>query len=397
MRKIIFHLSASICIALASFCLLHADEPLLPAEEEPLARVFTIVQHIKEPFTRLETLLEVAAAYTECKEYDKAKDILADVVKEAARTQNAAFKSILLSGLADRYVMAGENEKALAMAQQIPFPDAQSDAMVKIVTSYTQQSQYEKALQAVKGIREPFAKALALCTVIKNARGRFPGVVDEAEAIMSHSSAEVRNLVRVISIGELAKFNSKPATHFSVSEDPFGRYKKLILLAERYIASQSYEQANRILKLATHIASDIKSPLTRNVGLSRIAINYAKIGEFARALELTQELDADYVKIWALSQIIINYNKAGKEQEGLALLVSIEAPQLKNRVCCSIAREYARTSEFKKALEAVEMINDRPVKLKAVLAVARNMQGKQDIPLETKELFSQVLSLLDDT
>ena len=43
------------------------------------------------------------------------------------------------------------------------------------------------------------------------------------------------------------------------------------------------------------------------------------------------------------------------------------------------------------------MINDRSVKLKAVLAVAKNMQGKQDIPLETKELFSQVLSLLDDT
>jgi hypothetical protein len=396
MKKTIFHLSASICIALASFCPLHADEPLLPAEEEPLGRVLAIAQKIEEPRDRLQTLLRVATAYIECKDLDAAKHLLSKVVQGAMRIEDANFKAMLLAELADRYISINENDTALDIARHIPFLDSWSDAMVRIIDGYIRQGQYQKALRLVKNIAEPFPKALALCTVIKSARGRYPNVVHEAENIMRHSSTETRNLVRVISIGELARFDSKPVAHFSVTEDLSERYKKLLLLAEKCTAAQSHEQVKRILTLATHIVKDIKSPLFRNAVLSRIAIIYAKIHEFEKALALTRELDADDIKAGALSQIIINYKKAEKEQEALLLLASTKPPLLKNRVCCLVTYEYARNAELDKALEAAKMIKDKAMQLDAMLAVAKNMQGRNDIPLETKELFNQALSLLNE-
>jgi len=42
------------------------------------------------------------------------------------------------------------------------------------------------------------------------------------------------------------------------------------------------------------------------------------------------------------------------------------------------------------------MIKDKAMQLDAMLAVAKNMQGRNDIPLETKELFNQALSLLNE-
>jgi len=396
MRKTIFHLSASICIALASLCLLHAEEPSFPAEEEPLARVRAIAQKIEEPRDRLQTLLRVATAHIECEELDAAKNILSKVVQGAVRIEDVDFKAVLLAELADRYMSINENDTALEIARHIPFLDSWSDAMVRIMDGYIRQGQYEKALRLVRNIVEPFPKALALCTIIKSARGRYPNVVHEAENIMRHSSTETRNLVRVISIGELARFDSKPAAHFSVSEDLSERYKKLLLLAEKCTVPQSYEQAKRILMLATHIVKDIKSPLFRNAVLGRIAIIYAKIHEFERALALMRELDADYIKMMVLSQIVINYSKAGKEEAARSLLISTEPSLLKNRVCCLVAYEYARNSEFNKALEAAKMIEDEAMQLDAILAVAKNMQGRNDIPLETQELFNQALSLWNE-
>jgi tetratricopeptide (TPR) repeat protein len=394
-KKTLFHLSASLCILLASLCLLRADEPSPPVEEAPLKQILTAAQRIQEPFTRLETLLEVADAYTTCNEYANAKDILAGVMQQAERIRNATFKSILLSELADGYAAIGGEERALSLARQIPFPDARDDAIGGIAAGYVRQGKYERALRAIEGIDEPYARALALYTVIKSTRGVSPGVVHEAEEIIKHSSKETRNFIRVISIGELAKFNSRPAAHFTISDDPFRRYKKLVFFAERYIASQSNEKALQVLRAAVHAAKDIKSPLTRNAALGRCAIDYATTGEFEKALALTQGLESDYVKIWALSRIIIHYYNAGKEEEGLSLLVSIAPAQVKNRVCYFLARAYARVSEFKKALEVLAMITDGPVKFKALLVVAKNMQGNSGIGAETSGLFSRELSLLD--
>jgi len=378
------------------------------SSEEPLTHVLGWAEQIKEPFSKAEALIKIAAAYVELGEEKKAKYILHKALNIATDTEDKFSKAILFSELIDKYVSLNESEKAQEIAKNIEFPDTQSEALLRITEGYMQQNQYEKSRKLIENINEPFAKALAISRLLnKFKESQLYVEVLKMQKIIEKSSPQVKEFTLLILTAEDYKIKNRPIYYFLASRFPFQKAKALIVMGKKYISLKLYEPVKLLLeqavllsadikeeavkseilsqiagsyaqigeyKTASQIAYTIKIPFCRSKALTQIAIGYAQRGEFENALKTTEDIDSEYLKEEALGQVIIQYIKDGKEEEAMRI-VSLSAPlSAKASLYARLADYYIENKELNKAIEISKIIEDPYMKFKVLLAIAKNIE-----------------------
>lgn len=280
-KRALCYLAAAVYINLSVFCI--KDSVQAQGRE-------------KELFSRPNALVKASLVYIKLKNYDKAEKALDAAYRIADKIDEQLSRAIILSEIADKYIMLDKNEKAFKIAGVIAFADVREDAFTKVAYRYIEQSEYKKALEAASRIESPFAQALALYKMVN--RLTDIGLYEEAikiAKVMGSSRVMVNKLVTLqIHLkkalkrdNDLVKRQLLPQSK-SLAE-PYLKAKELVAAAQQYLSLILYEPAKNILSLATLIAEDIKPESLKKDILYKIGITYGRIRGFEEKYKITDD------------------------------------------------------------------------------------------------------------
>jgi Tfp pilus assembly protein PilF len=285
----------------------------------------------------------------------RSASILGQALTASNPIQNADFKTIALSGIAEAYINAGQANAAepilarsLQFAQTInsrnPYPKA--TALERIASLYARINQFDRALQIVRSISIPNYQSETLLTIVN--QYSEAGQVDRAlELLRSIQSADQKSEL-------LAK------------------------IAGRLTA----QQPDRAQQLYSEAISTARS--TQNAqAVVTVAVRYIEAGGLvATAEETVQAIDNAFVKAPAQGMIALAYAKAGQGdrakamlQQALATVATINDASQRNTAIQQLIEQAIQSGRYDYALQ-----------------VAQTIQVGEKIPSERVEVLIQIAS-----
>ena len=434
MKKLLFSFFIFSCINLTFICLC----PAHPADKsafgqinfpstEPLACMFSQVAKLKEPSFQCATLIDIAGAYIELKEFDKSEYILTKAIGLAQHTESRLVKSVLISEIIDKFINLNKNEVALGLVQYIHFADSRADMLVKIVSSYLQQNQYEKAEELTQEINEPSFKALALYRIIERlSTQKLFEELAKIQKIVQLQPPSVQRFLRLILREENKNSEEVPISNLFASKSPSKKTKALIALAKNKIALGAPESAGYILTEAISLSENIKGEYVKNECLAQIGICYVQIGElekartlahsikipfsraellaytaigygeikeFDTALRVISDIDVQCFKEKALAQIIILRLKQGEEKQANGIIEKLESAPVRSRIYAAIIKNYLQNKNYSAALAISKKIENSEIKMKALIEIAKELQKNKQFAGQLRKAFLESLAL----
>jgi hypothetical protein len=154
--------------------------------------------------------------------------------------------------------------------------------------------------------------------------------------------------------------------------DAYARDSLLAVITAKAVASEEEEYATDLLET-------IEDPILHNSAIEKMAIEFARRGEFDTALELTDQL-ADNAS--ALGVIAALYWQSGQKDEALDLARSIEFPQESAIALVQLARLSDHNDEslnlLAEARSVAEEIDSAELKVFALIAIASGYEERAE-------------------
>lgn len=155
--------------------------------------------------------------------------------------------------------------------------------------------------------------------------------------------------------------------------------KALTEIARAYIAIAQVGQASQILSESLRQAQSVNYPnaFRKAWVLQPIAVNYAKLGEFEKAIEIAREIADNYYQSETLAEIAIAYARQGKLESALEIAEAIKLADKKASALAEIAAEAEKAGASDKiseiltrALQVAKTIEDTQVQSGAISKIA---------------------------
>jgi tetratricopeptide (TPR) repeat protein len=174
-------------------------------------------------------------------------------------------------------------------------------------------------------------------------------------------------------------------------ELPPDKVMGLEAIATKYRLVGQNDKATEILSQAVQGANDIWGvSFVKDTVLERIAIAYAKLGDYNRGIQVANQIVEDVPKGRALAQIVAQYVAQGEYDQAREVANSIEAKASKANALIEIA---PKTGEYQQALWAAQKIDENEsAQLKSiVLAKIALLYSKAGQEKQAAEVVSQAL------
>ncbi len=330
----------------------------------------------------------------------------------------AGSKSCLtrtFSEIAVTYAIAGQNDQALQVAQNINRSTLKAEALSRIAVQLAKAGQakqaaevFTQALQFANKIESPPDKVMALEAIA--ARYGKVGQKDKAAEVLSQAvqntkaiwgASFVKDTVLekiAVNYAQLGDYEQGlQVTNKIVGDITKGR--ALAQIVAQYVVVGNYDKARQI-------ANTIEAKASQAKALLEIA---TKTRDYQPALFAAQQIDADEsapLKSMVLCKIVTLYAEAGKKKQAIeALPLALEAtklieePAAKVEQLTKIALLYANVGEkaqaaevFSQAIQLTSQIkeSDKKAELLARVAVKYGQAGEKEL---AKSVFNQALAM----
>lgn len=240
-------------------------------------QALALTRTIKDKFYASRALANIAKSYAAVRQYDQAFR-LAQTISEPS------YKSEALTALANSYAATGQQlqaskvlSQAFTIAETIKFDN--SFQLTDIANSYVAIGEYDQALRVVRTIKDIETQVRALMTIA----GRLTqeGKVEKASEMLSQSLLLARTI-----------------------PSDYARSMYLTFIAGRYSLARQVEKAANVLSQALDAAQAMEEPSKyRSKQLAEIAQEYTAMGQYERALRVTQTIQHPSSKAVALASV----------------------------------------------------------------------------------------------
>lgn len=241
-----------------------------------------------------------------------------------------------------------------------------SPAFADIASSYAAVGQSNQALQVAQNIENLTLKVNVLSQIaVQSAK---TGQVEQSAAIFSQA-LEVANKI----------------------ESPPDKVMALEAIATRYRIAGQKGKAAEVLSQAVQSSDEIWGiSFVKDTVLERIAINYAKLGNYDRGIQVADKIVDDIPKGRALAQIVAQYVAGGDYNQARQVADTIEIQTSKANALIEIA---AKTGDYQQALSVAQTIDEEEsVQLKSIIlgkiALLYSIAGQEK---QAAEVLSQAL------
>lgn len=274
------------------------------AEEHPLDCALVEVQKIKDNSQMSKALIYVAGQFYKSGNQEKNKLIL-----------DQAFD---VAGRLDSY------------HRMPPFIKDFKTPMEEAAIAFAQSGDFEKALEAVHYINEPFYKASAMIetALLLNKAGeknKALSLVDESVTFLDDDALYFDNIFALCKVSkayidlnqmdtalEILQNAEKQAHRIGFSQN---KIIAMMELASVYAKLNRKDVSERILEQACEIAQKTQTPSDKSLEIYIIAGKFAEIGDFDRAYQLACEQDSFSEKAKTLTRIAEKIEETHKHKK----------------------------------------------------------------------------------
>jgi tetratricopeptide (TPR) repeat protein len=205
-----------------------------------------------------------------------------------------------LSNIAISYVNERKFEQALEIVKRIKVDMFRWRILSSISSQYAKDDLYDKGLQIARSIPIDYGEGsgnrwaalsqIALQLARTGQSNRADQVIQEIDDIS----------VRAITLANIAKEYAR--------------------LGNLNVSNQFFSQAVATVKKTSNGQRGALVAFPRDYALSRIAVNHAEVGQYQKAIQLTQAIQQDTFRIGALQDIAVQYGKTGQSDQAVQLL-----------------------------------------------------------------------------
>ena len=376
--------------------------------EKILSQSLQEAQRIESPlpFRKADALQQIAVTYAKAGNYDRAIPIAQSI---ANTDYSVYYKAQALAGIASEYVQDGQLEPALQIAQTINAADTKAKAMAAIAAGYANKKQPEKASQV-------FSQALAVAQAADNPNISKPGLL--ADVALEYAKAgQLDAPLAVVQKLEDAFIKAKSLAAIALLYSQAGQQQQANQLLSQAIESvneikedyQKSEVRQEIIRnsieagqpdYALLVAQTIPDEFARSETLQQVAFQAVEKGQNEFALKIVQAIDKKFVdyRNSVLQRIAIGYAKAGEYDKALQIAADTTYND-RVRTLAAIATEYSKAGQPKRA---AEIFSQSLQAANALESPDSNAQGKAAVALEyakagqqkrATEILSQALQV----
>ena len=349
-----------------------------------------IAEHIQAAGSRARVLASVAGAYVQAGQLAAAESQLQQAITAAQSFTGYPSESVLAE-VAIRYAQAAPSEAALALVDRLESPVIKADTLAALAVSYSQHNQIEQA----KGL---ITRAIATLDAVP--------FYEQPEQFLLNWSEKFAADHQIELLLELA--NASQTQEFILPS------QLLMMLAERTAAAGAYDVARQIAAMIPRADSQ---GYYRNSALQQVAVGYARSGNPARALEITETMGlCNAQACQANAFIAVAEAVANGDQPGNALMLldqaheSLKAAQTpasdtpdSNRdiwikLATQYAVQYSLAGQVDQTVDWLDQLTDQLNTLEYFIAAELTRQVTGDF-LKTQhvDLAVQLVQNLEDT
>lgn len=202
-----------------------------------------------------------------------------------------------------------------------------------------------------------------------------------------------------ICLGEESNLASTTLYFAQKIDDKYYRPWMLSEAALVYAKENNNAKASEILQEAYEIAQTLDKPIYKDDSFSEIAVKYAKIKDFMRALKITHNISSPVFKSETLIAISAEYIKEDNSFKALGLLSeagalagSIDNPDSRDKVLIGICDKLAELAKFMDVVEIIGRLNRPSSKIEALVILA-NAYSNSDEFYKAIDVLSSALDL----
>jgi tetratricopeptide (TPR) repeat protein len=309
-----------------------------------------LVDRMKEPGFRDIALVEVASTLAKERQFDRALQLV-NIIRRHDE------KALALNSIAKSLAQAGQIDRALQLANTIQLGYRKASLLDSIVDTLTEAGNYEQALRIADTIADTDEvkthKQDAFVNIAYKlaSSGKIDLALQVANRLDDRSKARALGAI-ASSLAKTGQFNQAMQLVETIKNDPL-KAVALVRLAE------NLTEANQLEQVLQEVKKIQDGSMEEEFTISSIAISFAKVGQFDRALQLASSSKSDQVKDNALRSITRSLAQAGQYDRAKKVASTMKEGPDKAMAFVYIAASLAEVGKIADALQVVSSIEDR--------------------------------------
>jgi tetratricopeptide (TPR) repeat protein len=359
-----------------------------------------IAETINDSYLRDTALAGIAAKCIETGVADYA-DTLADTIED-----DTAF-ALATEQMAVAYAEQGAFEKSIEVAHKL---EESAPTLNRIALSCVSNGHFDQALEAARSIDYPDLKAPLLIELAARAQRdqqntdalEFLREATETAEDIEFADQRISTLVSIALVTNRCGQENQALELLSKAQDQckesegFDPDAVLAQIAAAYAELKRYDSADQVIE-------EIESPFQFAHATARVAMEYTRAGNPARALELladateivrSEEVYGDHslmLRESLLSQLAGCYALVGHYDEALQMIELMTSQDRQDQTLDEIAKLYMRGEHNSRAFQAAEMIEDNYARVLCELSIVEAFKNSNQLELADQAL-SQLLA-----
>lgn len=321
------------------------------AKAQQRDRGLKLAQTIGDNDAKIAALAQIARYYQQAGQIRPGSEVF----QQSRDLANQLKSSYGLVQIATAYSQVGEYDKAIGIVSIIEDKSAQVEALVAIAGELFQGNQPEKSTKIL-------AQGLSIATEIDDhwLRSRaLTGIAQQYyQSKQTNRGAEV--LVQALNASEqIDEYYTRNL-----------KFESWLEIADNYAKSGQKKQAIALIEKATKLNENEEFLLVQSGGLGKIASNYAAIGEYDRALELVKAIRNLELVGWQsgpTAKIAAQYAAAGEFKQALNLANSIPDKWRNTYALVDIANHYIKAENPEQAWQVLQKAENNRYKISALI------------------------------
>ena len=327
--------------------------------------------------SKLGILTRIAGEYAAIGQNDKAEELLAQALPLVQAISNDCDKSEPIAAIAGQYAKAGQQAKAKELLDQaIRVANAAKNCLshndvvenlADIQNRYVQEGQYDLALQTVRGLNNENEVFKIYGLSLIAHHFADTGQVDKSSAL----------LTEIVKVAQSLK---------DAHAQAFALARSAVEYAKAGQNAQAIELLNQAMKVAPTINNTNEGKSNVLVGIAR---GYAQVGQtdqaikaLDQALPIAKTMSNPDFKFHALGEIAVQYAAVNQKAKATEIFGQLQSmlqtgePAFKSISLSSLAHFYANSGQYEQALRIAQTIKDVQEKAGALSRIAGHYARK---------------------
>lgn len=361
------------------------------ADQGDIERAHQIVlDRVSETEIKAKVLAEIGLQAAKKGQRDRVVPLFTEALRQANLISDSNRQMVALSPILIHYASAGYPDRAWQEIAPLEMPEIKAKVLRAIALEYATQGQGEQAssiagqaLETVRAISQTYEQEVLLADMVRDYTrvGLYEMAIKSAQQIPypEKKQALLLELATVAASRENDEMALKAAEIMPIN---------LVAVSFIYQNLGQTERGNELLDRGMKAVESLETNEQKFEAIAAIAVEYAKVGQQAKAEELfaqallisNQVQENSYIWVTVFDRLMAG----GRDDFALQLVRTLKDEHFQSTLIDRLVETFIQQGEIEQAYQVIELLPSPAEKVRNLIAIAdKNLKaGKQDLARE---------------